>query len=145
MRHSAAHRERGSLLRRSRYLRQIPPRKFLSYDWRIRVGRFAFLAADLAVVVTVEVAMIRSRGFRSHGEDVAVVLAFVAGGVIATVGIDHALGEISGMDELIQRERVVSVLLVERLFGADDDAHVCQSVKLRVRSRRVALVFWGIA
>ena len=76
--------------------------------------------------------------FWRHGEDEAVVLAFESGGVVAAVGIDHALGEGAGVDEFGERRGVVVVLLVELALGAENDAHVGEGGEFGVRAGGVA-------
>src|SRR5579863_7890904 len=91
----------------------------LFHNWGIRVGGFVFFGVDFAVVFGVEGAVFGVEVLRGHGEDEAVFFAFEAGGVVAAVGIDHAVGEGAGVDEFGEGGGEVSVLLFEAVLGAE--------------------------
>src|SRR5258706_10619237 len=105
---------------------------------RARIGRLFFVGVDFAIVFGVEGAVLGIELFGGHGENEAVFLAFKAGGVVAAVGIDHALGERAGVDEFGERSGEVAVLLVELALGAENDAHVGESGGFRVGAGGVA-------
>ena len=63
-------------------------------------------------------------------------------GIVAAVGVDHALGERSGVDEFGQRCGEVAVLLIEVVLGAENDAHVGERRGLGVRTSGVSGEFW---
>src|SRR5258706_8972829 len=111
------------------------------YDRGIGVCGFFFVGVDFAIVFGVEGAVLGIELFGGHGENEAVFLAFKAGGVVAAVGIDHALGERAGADEFGERSGEVAVLLVELALGAENDAHVGESGGLRAGAGGVP---WGV-
>ena len=81
---------------------------------------------DLSVVLGVEGAVLRVELFGRHGESEAIFLALEADGVIAAIGIDHALGERAGVDEFRERRGEAVILFVELALSAQDRAHVAQ-------------------
>ena len=83
--------------------------------------------------------------FRCHGQDVTILLAFETGGVIAAVGIHHALGERTGVHKFGQRRGIVAVLLVEQFLGANDNAHVGQCGGFGVGASGIASEFWCVS
>jgi hypothetical protein len=74
--------------------------KVLLHDGGISVGGLFFVGVDLAVVFGIEGAMLGVEMVGGHSEDEAVFLALESDGVVAAMGIDHALGERAGVDEL---------------------------------------------
>src|SRR5580658_2898856 len=96
---------------------------------------------NFAVVFGVEGAVLGVDLFGRHGEDKAVFLALEVGGVVAAVGVDHALGERSGVDEFGERSGKVVVLLVELVLGADYDPHVGQSGRFGIGAGGVSVEF----
>lgn len=59
----------------------------------VGVCGLAVVAANLSVLVGVEGPVLGVHVFRSHSQDVAVLLAFETRSVVSAVGIDHALRE----------------------------------------------------
>ena len=104
---------------------------------RICVRGFVFLGVDFAIVFGVEGAVLRVLVLGRHRENEAVVLAFEVGGVIAAVGIDHAFGERSGVDEFRQSGGEVAVLFLKAMLGAQHDAHVSEGDSLGIGAGRI--------
>ena len=77
-----------------------------------------------------------------HGEDETVFRAFETDGVVAAVGIDHALGEGAGVDEFGQGSGEMAILFLELVLGAENDAHVGEGGRFGVGAGRVAGEFW---
>src|SRR5208282_3788059 len=114
------------------------------YDGRIFIGGFFFVAVDFAVVLCVERAVLGVEVLRRHGQDEAILLAFEAGGIVAAVGVDHALGEGAGVHQFGERSCEVSVLLFETVLGAQNYAHVGEGGGFGVGAGGVAGELWLI-
>jgi len=114
----------------------------LLHDGRTGVGGFFFVGMDFAVIFGVEGAVFGVEMLGRHGEDEAVFLAAEAGAVVATVGIDHAFGEGSGVDELGERRGKVAVLLLEVVLGAEDDAHVAEGGRFGIGAGGISGELW---
>src|SRR5579859_590790 len=116
-----------------------------NYYRRVGVGGFGFVAADFAVFGAVKRTVLGIQIFGGHGQHVAIFLSFEADGIVAALGTDHALRERAGMDEFAKAGGIVSILLVEQFLGANNDAHVRQSLEFGVGTRGIALVLGGVA
>src|SRR5579864_4004103 len=124
----------------------------LTCDWSsdvcssdLPIRGLGVIRVNLAIVFGVERAMCCVESLGHHRENVAVLFSLEAYRVVAAVGVDHALGKASGMDEFSERSGVMSVLLVERLLCADDAAHVRDGHEFRLRLRGITLVLRGIS
>lgn len=93
---------------------------------------------NLSVVFGVEGTVLGVHIFWSHGEDVAVFLAFEVCGVVSALGVDHARGERSGVHEVSESSGEVVVLFIELALGTDDDAHVSEGRGFGVGAGRIA-------
>ncbi|SPE34304.1 hypothetical protein SBA2_890006 [Acidobacteriia bacterium SbA2] len=108
---------------------------FLLQGRRIFIGGLGLVGVDLAVVFGVKRTVLGVQILRGHGEDVAVLRAFEACRVVSAVGVDHTLGEGSGVHEFCERGGEMIVLLVELALGADDDEHVADREVFGVGAR----------
>ena len=113
-------------------------------DWRIAVGDFAFVGMNLAVVFSVERAVLGVEIFRCHREREVVFLRPESDGVVAAFGVDHALRERSGMNQLGEGNGKVAVVLIEKHLSAHDDARVGERGRFGIRTGWIAVEFRGV-
>ena len=118
--------------------KRSPKLVLLFHNRGVGVGGLGFVGVNLSVVFGVEGTVLGVHILWSHGEDVAVFLAFEVCGVVSALGVDHALGERSGVHEVSEGSGEVVVLFVELVLGTDDDAHVSEGGGLRIGAGRIA-------
>src|SRR2546430_15408580 len=80
---------------------------------RFCIRSFFFVGVDFAVILRIKRPVLGVQLLGRHGEDKAVLLAFKAGGVVAAIGVGHAFGERSAVNQFSQRRGETIVLLVE--------------------------------
>src|ERR1700752_5539274 len=99
---------------------------------------------DFAVVFYVERSVLRVEIFRGHGEREIVFFRLETHGVVTALRVDHALGEGSAVNQLVERGSVVTVLFVEHYLSAHDDAHVAEGGSFGGGTRRISVELGGV-
>ena len=114
----------------------------MSFDYgRTSVCRLGFVAVDFAVVFRIERTVLCVEILRGHRKDVAVLFALEARCVVASIGVNHALGEGAGMHELGERGSEVVVSSFELALSANHDVQVSERGEFGVGTGRIAAEF----
>src|ERR1700758_669819 len=94
---------------------------------------------DFAVVFYVKRSVLWVEILRRHGEREVVFFRLETHGVVAALRIDHALGEGSAVNQLVERGSVVTVLFVKHYLSAHDHAHVAEGGGFGIGTRRISV------
>src|ERR1700690_1176621 len=109
---------------------------------RTLVGGFRLIRMDYAILAGIERAVFEVHLLGGERQFITIFTGVETHGVIPAIGLGHAAGEGTGVNQVRQGGGVLVILFVVLLLGADDGSHVTQGVGFGIRAGRIPLKLW---